>query len=85
MMVTDVCLLCEKRRKKRDKYVDLHPRIGEEDQVHGAGFTCYCLFLRSISLHTFAHKNYRELHIESSLWQIIIPDGWIWKDPGKKT
>lgn len=63
MVVTEVCLFCEKRRKKRDKHVDLHLRTGVEDQVHGAGFTCYCPFLRGISLHTFAQKNYRKLHI----------------------
>lgn len=57
MVVTEVYLFCEKRRKKRNKHIDLHLRIGGEDQVHGAGFTCYCSFLRGISLHTFAQKN----------------------------
>lgn len=31
-------------------------------------------------LYTLLQKNYGELHIESSLWQIITSDGWTWKE-----
>lgn len=41
MMVPEAYLFCEKGRKKRDKYTDLLPRIGGEDKVHGACFSCY--------------------------------------------
>ena len=60
MVVTEVCLFREKR-KKRNKHIDLHLRIGGEDQVQWASFTCYCPFLRGISLHTFAQKKLQKI------------------------
>lgn len=61
-MVPEAYLFREKGRKKRDKYTDLLPRIGGEDKVPGACFSCYCLFLRVIPLHAFAQELQRITH-----------------------
>lgn len=57
MMVTEGYVFCEKGKKKRARYTDLHPKIMGAYTVHGACFTYDYLFLSGTSLH----ENYREL------------------------